>query len=1060
MSFTRTMLPLLTVLLTMSAVAGIVFANNPTIRQDPTDAVTVCTGTEYATLTHQGVECKGSADTWTNQCTPASSCCNTGQFLKVTPSGLQCVAFTNKASTYTTPICTECCGGGEFATVTTLGLKCVGASCTSDSNCSSPTPGCNTTIGRCVQCTKNTHCTGTNQVCDTGTNKCISCTWDSSYTCSGNNRVKHCRTGGKIVTTKTLSCPSNKTCSGGVCVAQSSCSADSTDISWTVGSNTCSAKRPATNHGSSATITDTTGTTTGSATYSCSSGTWSGPTNTSCGSSCTADSTDISWTVGSSTCAAKRPATAHASNATITDSTSPTTGSATYTCTDGTWGSATNTTCSTCSPVNGGWSSWSPSTSSRSCGSSFTQTRTCTSPSPSCGGSSCTGSSSQSATGTYCSGGKSCVSGSCTNVCSYRAPAWNNPASCQGASSVNCGISIPDQTASCSTGRDTDCSSISCPESTKPTPRTCNGTGTKCASGTCTNGVCDCTPTSTQHRHGVNNCHADHTNTCTTSGNIQRQCATSTPSGDGWSTSSLVCADDSVNTCYERTQTNGQCGSTKYSCSPGTAKNKSSTSVTNGFKWDCYGSNGGTNATGCISCSTGYYKDGSSCEPGVCTPSTGQHRHADTNICHANHAQCVTNFAVAFSCISKSSTCSSGWGSSSYKCPNDYTDKCCWQCATGYHEHPGICHKHTNTCTTSGNIQRKCATSTPSGDGWSSTTAKKCADDSVDTCYQRTQTNGQCGSTKNTCSTGTVTNEGTQTGGFTWECHGSNGGTNATNCSSCSMGYRKETDGTCSIIANPVNGQCNTTANSCITGTYKNTTDPTNGTAWKCKGSNGGADANCLVCDSGYSESGGLCVSACSYNGWTNEGSCVKSKTDSTRASCSASINGKQKQTRTKTPSSPSTCTDTEQWVDCKGRRCVGVVLNPTCVNGECWCSPTIMTWGVGSSACLGTISLTKPGLTSTATTLSHFEHQGSKTYLCTSGGQWGSAPNPNASCVNLCSYSNWTNEGSCVKSRFDSTLAPCSTSGKQKQTRTKTPSSPSLCITTERWIGCTGSCV
>ena len=49
-----------------------------------------------------------------------------------------------------------------------------------------------------------------------------------------------------------------------------------------------------------------------------------------------------------------------------------------------------------CSPVNGGWSAWS------SCQSNCTQTRTCTNPSPYCGGSGCTGPSSQVCGGDAC----------------------------------------------------------------------------------------------------------------------------------------------------------------------------------------------------------------------------------------------------------------------------------------------------------------------------------------------------------------------------------------------------------------------------------------------------------------------------------------------------------------------------------------------------------------------------------------------------------------------------------------------------------------------------------
>ena len=308
---------------------------------------------------------------------------------------------------------------GEFATDTTLGLRCVGASCTKDSNCSSPTPGCNTTIGRCVQCTLNTHCTGANQSCDKDTNKCVTCTWDTDYTCNNNNRVKHCREGGKILATKTLSCATNSECSGGVCVVQPSCSADTTDTSWTISGKTCTGKRPETDHGDSTTITDTTGTTTGEATYSCNKGSWSSPSNATCDAPCAADTTDTSWTVNGKTCTAKRPATIHGGSATITDTAGTTSGSATYACSAGVWGSPTNTSCTDCKPpVDGGWTSWSPSPSSTTCGTSFTQTRTCTNPSPSCGGTSCTGSSSQSATGTKCSSGQSCVSGQCSSSCS------------------------------------------------------------------------------------------------------------------------------------------------------------------------------------------------------------------------------------------------------------------------------------------------------------------------------------------------------------------------------------------------------------------------------------------------------------------------------------------------------------------------------------------------------------------------------------------------------------------------------------------------------------------
>lgn len=92
-------------------------ANEPIIRQRPTDVTQVCSTDQYATLTFQGVECRGTADTWTNECDNPSDCCDSGELLKITPSGLECFPFLDKTSTYTTPICHTCCGAGEFAVI-------------------------------------------------------------------------------------------------------------------------------------------------------------------------------------------------------------------------------------------------------------------------------------------------------------------------------------------------------------------------------------------------------------------------------------------------------------------------------------------------------------------------------------------------------------------------------------------------------------------------------------------------------------------------------------------------------------------------------------------------------------------------------------------------------------------------------------------------------------------------------------------------------------------------------------------------------------------------------
>lgn len=109
--------------------------------------------------------------------------------------------------------------------------------------------------------------------------------------------------------------------------------------SWTAGGQTCTV--PSTlfiTHGSSSTATDSTAPTTGSASYSCNDGavaplggaTCSAPSNCSVAAGTT-------WTVGANTCTVPTTLTiAHTANGTSTDSTAPTTGSATYNCNNGT----------------------------------------------------------------------------------------------------------------------------------------------------------------------------------------------------------------------------------------------------------------------------------------------------------------------------------------------------------------------------------------------------------------------------------------------------------------------------------------------------------------------------------------------------------------------------------------------------------------------------------------------------------------------------------------------------------------------------------------------------
>ncbi len=140
---------------------------------------------------------------------------------------------------------------------------------------------------------------------------------------------------------------SNASCNvGAACVAQT--------MSWTVGGNTCSASYPSGASGTTATLADSTAPTTGSATATCSNGTVN-LSGTSCASSAsTCPSQTLNWTVGGNSCSASYAGGSSGSSATVTDSSAPTTGSATATCTNGSVATSSTTCTSTGSSCSAG----------------------------------------------------------------------------------------------------------------------------------------------------------------------------------------------------------------------------------------------------------------------------------------------------------------------------------------------------------------------------------------------------------------------------------------------------------------------------------------------------------------------------------------------------------------------------------------------------------------------------------------------------------------------------------------------------------------------------------
>jgi len=141
---------------------------------------------------------------------------------------------------------------------------------------------------------------------------------------------------------------------------------------------------------------------TGACFYTCNSGVWGAPSSNTCivepPSTCTAPTQCGTFP------ACTAPVCAH--NAACNDGNSCTTD----TCNSA--GTCSSSCTNTNVPVNGGWTSWSAC--SVQCNGTGTQTRTCTNPAPSCGGTTCSGPSSQSCTTSYCTQlGRECVD----NVC-------------------------------------------------------------------------------------------------------------------------------------------------------------------------------------------------------------------------------------------------------------------------------------------------------------------------------------------------------------------------------------------------------------------------------------------------------------------------------------------------------------------------------------------------------------------------------------------------------------------------------------------------------------------
>ena len=129
--------------------------------------------------------------------------------------------------------------------------------------------------------------------------------------------------------------------------AGNSCEAECApaSVSWTVDDDTCSgslANKGA--HGSEADVEDRAGAIQGSATFKCEYGTWKKQSGASCGSEC-ATVANQTWSGVSANCEAELPGAHHDQTSTARDDAYRATGSATYTCSDGSFTGPKSSSC-------------------------------------------------------------------------------------------------------------------------------------------------------------------------------------------------------------------------------------------------------------------------------------------------------------------------------------------------------------------------------------------------------------------------------------------------------------------------------------------------------------------------------------------------------------------------------------------------------------------------------------------------------------------------------------------------------------------------------------------
>ncbi len=233
-------------------------------------------------------------------------------------------------------------------------------------------------------------------------------------------------------------------------------------------------------------------------------------------------------------------------------------------------------------------------------------------------------------------------------------------------------------------------------------------------------------------------------------------------------------------------------------------------------------------------------------------------------------------------------------GNSCYACnalpANSYyatANTCVWTCQSGYYKSGNTCVRNYNNNNNNYGTTGQCGTTVNSclsgtfydtvdyGNNayWNCTgsngIAVSCSAYNYNNNYGTT---GQCGNTANSCTSGYLSNTIYNGGHTYWSCTGTNNV--AVSCSAYGTNNNYGTT-----------GQCGTTVNSCISGTFYDTTDYGNYAYWNCTGSNGTA-VSCSVynynnnynnCGVGQYYSGNMCLGCTTKpsNGYyTTTGTC------------------------------------------------------------------------------------------------------------------------------------------------------------------------------------------